>query len=108
MIGDLETWPLAEILLWLHRTGRTAVVQMGTDSVRGIICFNDGCLFHCQWGQARGELALGALLTMTRGFVHLDESDGQQPNSNIQGATDEVIKRWTVAHDGPGLAVMVD
>ena len=99
LVGDLESWPLADLLMWLHRTGHTAVVQIGAGFVRGEVFLEKGELRACRWGETEGELALGALLTMTRGGFRVLKTGGNERRPNIFEGTEAVIMRWAVKHD---------
>ncbi|MCH5373678.1 MAG: DUF4388 domain-containing protein, partial [Planctomycetes bacterium] len=41
----LETWPLSDLLLWVHKTQRTAMVRVGSGLEAGVIFFHEGRLF---------------------------------------------------------------
>ena len=104
LTGTLENWPLADMLWWLHQTRRSAVVTVGFGFVSGTIHVKQGNLFRCEWGVSQGELALGALLTMTRGAFSIASLDEPCPVSNIFGRTEDVISRWTLYPSNLGRA----
>lgn len=99
LIGDLETWPLAELLLWLHQTGRTAMVRVGTGLRAGVLFFRSGQLFRCEWGPLAGEDALVALLDAAQGTFQLIQRDIPEARPNIGRPTAEVLFQCAVATD---------
>jgi hypothetical protein len=106
IVGELSSYSLADVLLWLHRIGRSAVVQIGSGVLRGAVALRDGNIIRCEYGESRGELALGALLTVNAGSFTVAPL-AQAPEPNVFGATEALILRWALAKDlrSPRLAV---
>ena len=75
MAGNLESWPLADVLMWLHRARRSALVRVGSGLVRGKIYVRYGHVFRCDWGQASvvGSLRESSLQAAERAAHILDE-----------------------------------
>lgn len=95
--GELESCSLADLLLWLHCDQRSVVVRLGGGFLRGRIVMAEGEIIACEWGESRGELALGALLTMSRGRFTVAPLDGILPEPNIKDHTGRLIRRWAPA-----------
>lgn len=95
--GELGSCSLADLLLWLHYDERSVVVRLGGGLLRGRIVMAEGNLMACEWGESRGELALGALLTMQRGRFTVAPLDGILPAANIKDDTGRLIRRWAPA-----------
>src|SRR3954467_15228821 len=62
LVGTLATWPLADLLLWMHQTSRTGMVRVGMGLDAGIVFFRGGFLYRCEGGRVHGEQALISLL----------------------------------------------
>ncbi|MEK7705325.1 MAG: DUF4388 domain-containing protein [Myxococcota bacterium] len=99
LVGDLGTWPLGELLLWLHQTQRTAMVRLGNGLRGGVLFFKHGCLVRCEWGQLGGEEALIGLMGVTQGTFQLIQRDIPDARPNIGRSTPEVLFQCAVAAD---------
>jgi len=104
MMGNLETWPLSEILLWLNKTGRTAMVRVGVGLDAGIIFVSNGFAYRCEWGPYMGQQALFGLLCLERGFFFLIQRDVPQPRQNVFVPTEHLLLQFAVAQDERMLA----
>lgn len=99
LVGNLETWPLAELLLWLHQSGRTAMVRLGSSLDGGVLFFRGGRLVRCEWGSLYGEQALVALMSLKQGTFQLIQRDIPDARPNIARPTPEVLFQCAVAAD---------
>lgn len=99
LVGTLETWPLADIILWLHQTRRSAMVRIGAGVGAGVLFFRDGNLVRCEWGDAAGEAALLALLALRAGAFSLSQRQPPDAAPNISRPTAELLFHLTVAQD---------
>ncbi len=99
LVGTLETWPLSDIILWLHQSQRTGMLRLGTGLDAGVLFFRDGWLYRCEWGQLIGEQALFALLDLKRGSFSLMQREPPDARPNIQRPTAELLFNLTVALD---------
>lgn len=99
LIGTLETWPLSDLLVWLHQTQRTAMVRVGSGLDAGVIFFREGSLVRCEWRGASGEDALLALLAEARGSFTLIQRALPDARPNIRRATPELLLQCTLALD---------
>ena len=104
MVGNLETWPLMDLLLWLNKTGRSAMVRVGAGLDAGVIFFHKGHLFRCEWGPHTGEQALWGLLHVNRGIFSLIQRDVPTPRPNIHHPTEQLLLHYAVARDEQGRA----
>jgi hypothetical protein len=100
LIGSLDVWPLPDLLLWLHQTQRTAMVRVGTGLSAGVIFFNRGHMFRCEWGKLQGEQALMGLLVLREGSFSLIQRGIPEARPNIVRPTAEVLFQCAVAIDG--------
>jgi hypothetical protein len=99
MMGDLETWPLTDLLVWLHQSRRTAVVRLGSGPDAGAIFMQDGELLRCEWHHLRGEEALIGLMGMKRGSFALVQRAVPEVQPNIRRSTPELLLQCTIALD---------
>lgn len=99
LMGDLATWPLSDLLTWLHQGRYTALVRVGHGLAAGVIFFENGELFRCEWGHLRGESALSGLLTLRGGTFSLVRRGIAQAQPNIHRPTPEVLLQCAIAHD---------
>jgi len=99
LVGSLETWPLADLLLWLHQSGRTAMIRLGSGLEAGVLFFREGYLFRCEWGPLAGEEALVSLLGLKRGAFQIIQRDIPDARPNIGRPTAEVLLQCAVAAD---------
>lgn len=99
LIGDLQTWPLAELLLWLHQTRRTAMLRIGGGLDGGVIFLKHGYLYRCEWGRSRGEQALVALMRVREGAFSLVQRSFPEPAANIRKPTAELLLQCALVLD---------
>lgn len=99
LIGQLETWPLSDVLLWLNKTGRSAMVRIGTGLEAGVIFFHNGHMYRCEWGSLAGERALWALLDVTAGVFTMIQRDLPQPRPNLFIPTEQLLLQFAIARD---------
>lgn len=60
--GRLDHFSIQELLTLVNTHHRTGVLMLKTGAGRGKIFFDDGEIYHCKWGRARGREALQGLL----------------------------------------------
>ncbi|MEE8409929.1 MAG: DUF4388 domain-containing protein [Myxococcota bacterium] len=99
LVGSLETWPLADVILWLHQGGRSAMVRVGVGINAGVLFFVNGHLFRAEWGHLKGEQALIALLGLTHGAFTLIQRQPPDARPNIIRPTAELLLQLAVAQD---------
>ncbi len=99
LVGTLETWPLADLLVWLHQSRRTAMVRIGSGAEAGVVFFREGTLVRCEWRSQRGEEALIGLLGVARGSFALIQRSVPEVRPNIARPTPELLLQCTIALD---------
>ncbi len=102
LVGTLETWPLPDVVLWLHQTRRTAMVRIGVGVNAGVLFFKYGQLYRAEWGHLGGELALMALFEVKQGSFSLIQRDPPDAQPNISRSTGELLLQIAVAKDERG------
>lgn len=100
LLGTLETWPLADLLVWLHQTRRTAMVRVGSGLEAGVVFFRDGHLLRCEWDRLAGEEALLALLAVAQGSFALIQRAVPEVRPNILRPTPELLLQCAIAQGG--------
>jgi hypothetical protein len=92
LVGTLETWPLADIVLWLHKTHGSAMIHVGLGTEAGVLCISRGDLYRCEWGDLVGEEAVMALLALQSGTFSLIHRDlPKTAVRNIRLSTAELL-----------------
>lgn len=99
LVGTLETWPLADIITWLHQSQRTAMLRVGIGLDAGVLFFKHGELYRCEWGSYGGEQALIGLLNIQSGSFSLIQREPPIARPNIFRPTPELLLQLAVAHD---------
>ena len=99
LVGQLETWPLQDLLLWLNKTGRSAMVRIGAGLEAGVIFVRNGHVFRCELGALQGERALFTLLGVTQGVFSLIQRDLPLPQANVFHPTEHLLLQYAVALD---------
>lgn len=99
LMGSLESWPLPDILLWLHKTGRSAMLRVGAGLNAGIIFFKAGHLYRVEWGRLQGTEALWHLLHVREGVFSLIQRDMPEPHPNVTQPTEHLLLQWAVSVD---------
>jgi hypothetical protein len=99
LVGTLDTWPLADLLLWMHETRRTGMVRLGAGLDAGVVFFQAGVLFRCEWGELGGEHAIIALLGMTEGSFSIIQRPVPDARPNVSRPTPELLFQCAVALD---------
>ena len=99
LVGTLETWPLADLLAWLHTEQRDAMVRVGSGLEAGVIFFRGGNLVRCEYKMLRGEEALLCLLDLRHGSFALIQRAGPNVLPNIERPTAELLFQYTVTFD---------
>ncbi len=99
VVGSLTSWPLAEVLLWMHQSRRTGMIRIGTGLDAGVLFFRDGHLLRCEWRSAAGEEALIGLLSLTDGHFSLMQRAVPDVRPNIFRPTAELLLQCTIALD---------
>lgn len=98
MVGNLETWPLSDLTMWLNNSGRTAMIRIGADLNAGILFFHAGQLTRAEWGQLHGEHAVYALLNVRQGLFTVIQRK-MTANPNITISTEQLLLQHAVARD---------
>ena len=99
LVGTLETWPLTDVIMWLHQMNRTAMVRVGSGMTAGVLFFQKGELFRVEWGRLRGEEALMGLLNLNAGSFTLIQRAPPQATQNIFRPAIELLLQLAVAQD---------
>jgi hypothetical protein len=99
LVGTLDTWPLSDIVMWLHQSRRTAMLRVGAGLSAGVLFFKEGELFRCEWGPLGGEQALIALLGVRRASFSLIQREPPEARPNIHRHTPELLLQLAVAMD---------
>ncbi len=99
LVGTLETWPLADLLVWLHQSGRTAMVRVGSGLEAGVLFFREGTLIRCEWRGLGGEDALIGLLGMHGGSFALIQRSVPEVRPNVARRTPELLLQCAIALD---------
>jgi hypothetical protein len=99
LVGTLATWPLADLLFWMHENRRTGMVRVGPALDAGVIFFSHGVLYRCEWGDLSGEHALIALLGLLDGTFSIIQRAIPEARPNITRATPELLLQCAVALD---------
>jgi hypothetical protein len=102
LVGTLETWPLADMVQWLHQTHGSAMIQVGLGTEAGILCFSQGDLYRCEWGDLVGEEAVMALFALQSGtfsLIHRDLPKTAVPNISLPTA--ELLFQLAIARGEP-------
>ncbi|MBN1960080.1 MAG: DUF4388 domain-containing protein [Deltaproteobacteria bacterium] len=94
MVSSLETWPLYDLLLWLHESHRTAMVRVGFSLDAGVIFFRNGHLIRCEYKMLRGEEALWCLLGVNDGDFSLIQRAIPEVSANIWRPTAEILLQY--------------
>jgi hypothetical protein len=99
LIGTLDTWPLSDLLVWLHQTQRTAMVRIGAGLDAGVLFYREGNLVRCDWRGRHGEEALLALLAEAEGSFTLIQRALPDVRANIRRSTPELLLQCSLALD---------
>ena len=99
LMGYLETWPMSEIVLWMHQTRRTGMLRVGAGFGAGVLFFRAGELYRCEWGQLSGEQGLLALLEVQRGAFSLIQREPPYALANITRPTSQLLLQIAVSGD---------
>ena len=99
LVGQLEAWPLEEILLWLYQSERSAVLRVGTGREHAMLLVRGGNLSRVEWGTQMGEEALIALFSMPAGAFNLMLREPPDARPNVLRPTPELLLQCTFAYD---------
>jgi hypothetical protein len=99
LVGTLATWPLADLLLWMHQSGRSAMIRIGSGLDAGVVFFVGGSIFRCEWGAAKGEQALIALLALKDGAFTIIQRLFPDVHPNVSRPTAELLLQCAIALD---------
>jgi len=102
MEGDLETFPLLDMLFWLHQTERSAVMRVTTNGRPAWIFFRRGQLYRCEWRTLRGVPALFALVLAETGSFWLSKRLLIEGSANIDVPTEELLFKCAILIDEHG------
>lgn len=98
LVGQLEAWPLEEILLWLFQSERSAVLRIGTGREHAMLMVRHGHLSRVEWGARMGEEALIALFGLPVGAFNLMLREPPDARANVLRPTPELLLQCTFAH----------
>ena len=104
LVGTLETWPMEDVLLWLHISQRTAMLRVGAGLDAAVVFFKEGQLYRAEWGQMMGEQAVLALLELKAGSFALIQREVPCPRPNIATPTAELLLQCAISRDERGRA----
>jgi hypothetical protein len=99
LVGQLETWPLEEILLWLYQSERSAVLRIGTGREHAMLLVRAGQLSRVEWGARMGEDALIALFGIPAGAFNLMLRQPPDARPNILRPMPELLLQVALAYD---------
>jgi hypothetical protein len=99
LVGQLETWPLEEILLWLYQSERSAVLRVSTGREHAMLLVRGGHLSRVEWGTRMGEDALIALFGIPAGAFNLMLREPPDARANVLRPTPELLLQCTFAYD---------
>ncbi len=99
LVGQLEAWPLEEILLWLYQSERSAVLRVGTGREHAMLLVRGGHLSRVEWGTRMGEDALIALFSMPVGAFNLMLREPPDARANVLRPTPELLLQCTFAYE---------
>ena len=102
LVGQLEAWPLEEILLWLLQSERSAVLRIGTGREQATLLVRGGHLSRVEWGARMGEEALIALFSIPVGAFNLMLREPPDVRANVLRPTPELLLQCTLAYDESG------
>ncbi len=94
LTGDVSSWSVQDIVLWLHRGGRSGMLRIGEGLDAGVIFFAAGFLFRVEWGGLAGEEALAKMIAVDSGAYHLILRDIPRPEPNIHQNTESLLARF--------------
>lgn len=97
--GDLSTWPLFDLLQWLHNTGRNAMVRIGKGLDGGVLFILNGYLFRVEYANKTGEEALLQLLQLSSAPFSLIQRDVPRPQPNIFLPTEQLLLQLSISID---------
>lgn len=106
LVGQLDTWPLEEILLWLYKSERSAVLRVGTGREHAMLLVRAGQLSRVEWGARMGEDALIALFGMAAGAFNLMLRQPPDARPNILRPMPELLLQMSLAYDDHDPATM--
>ena len=99
MEGELGDFPLLGVLSWLNSTGRSVSLFIDGNEEQAELMIREGQLIYTAWGKRNGEDALRALLGLRRGTFQLTKGCVLSVEPNLEGSTQELLLRCTVALD---------
>ncbi len=97
--GDLATWPLADLLMWLHKTGRSAMLRIGEGLDAGVLFVLNGYLFRVEYANSTGEDALWLLMQLEHASFSLIQRDVPRPQPNVFLPTEQLLLQFSVSID---------
>ena len=89
--ASAKDWLLVDLLIWLHKGHRTALVRVGTGLHAGVVFFDHGVLYRCEWDDKRGLDALLALCRLGDAELCVMQRQLSGPRANISDPTEEVL-----------------
>lgn len=99
LVGQLQTWPLADILLWLHQSNRSAILRVGSGPIHAMIFVEGGCLRRVEYGQVSGDQALFELLSLADAPFNLMLREPPEVRANVRRPLPELLLQCVVAGD---------
>lgn len=99
MEGDLESFPVLDLLQWLHESHRSVVMRVDANGRSGWIFFNKGKLFRAEWGGTTGRDALAQLVQLQRGSFWLNKYLLTSGRQNVHTPTAELLLELALLKD---------
>ncbi len=99
MVGDVDSWPVVDLLLWLNKAGRSGMIRVGEGLEAGVAFFANGFLFRCEYDGLRGTQAVAAMLAINSGTFRVIQRDVPRPRPNVHQDTEELIMSLVIASD---------
>jgi DNA-binding response OmpR family regulator len=93
--GDLEAFPLTDVLTVLDLARHTGRVEVASSREYGAVELVDGAIRHAQFGTAVGIDALATILRVARGWFRVRRSAATSART-IEGSTTQSILEATV------------
>ncbi len=99
MEGDLESWPLVDLWLWLSRAGRSAGIRVESAGANGWIFMRRGQIASCDARGRLGAPALGTLLQQRQGTFRVSSQLAKLGRPNIFETTEKLLLELSIARD---------
>ena len=100
MEGDLETFPVLDMFVWLHQGAQTALMRVDAGGAPGWAFFQRGQLFRCEWRGLKGREAVFALTQAQNGRFWLSKRLLRAGHANVDTPTSELLLECAMVIDG--------